>query len=449
MKSPMYDGMPMNKQKDIIQIPPNLKAPGFFIKCRVCKTWVKNKCRLTGKEIVQCPHQDKLCFLSAVEKPKGEGERSILTINERNPHKAFQIHLQHRNEIKEGKQIENQRQLETNRNVFKKVKQVLLVYIMALYLDVKAGIGVPEHKIAIKSEKHQQEISRVFKNFVLCLGQNCVNSKTISIDQINDFHVGKFHKALEEREVSGRTYNKEMGIMKTFFNYLMREKYTTDNPFIGITKQEENAKREDTVSKENFKKLLQEFKNPESSKQTFSTGEVKNLHKDWLPDIAEYGLYTGRRLTELCMSRRQDIKFKDGQPDHIEFVDLKATHRKSPKAKPKMVYMPVIPQLYDFLLRKGLERQKDTNEFIIAPNENMTRKVIAHHTSRAVSHYFKKIGCNHTFHSLRRTYITELAKSVGPEMASFICGHSTPTVTKEKYLNPIELLKVINVSKMF
>ena len=237
--------------------------------------------------------------------------------------------------------------------------------------------------------------------------------------------------------------------MKTFFNYLIREKYTSDNPFIGITKQEENAKREDTVSKENFQKLLQAFKNPHLGRQTLSTGEVKSLHKDWLPDIAEYGLYTGRRLTELCMSREGDIKFIDGRPAYIEFVDLKATHRKSPKAKPEMVYMPVIPQLYDFLHRKGLDREKDTNEFIIAPNEKMTREIISHHTSRAVSHYFKQIGCNHTFHSLRRTYFTELAKDVGLEVASFLGGHSTPEVTKKNYLNPKELLKVAKDFRMF
>lgn len=418
-------------------IPSDLQMKGFKMRCKHCRTWVKN-CPENKLPIARCPRNHELQFLSVIE--IGKGKRKVKILNTDNVHEAAEMHLKHRREAKANIQIEKK---EVIINEKKEVK-IPIIDLMSTYQDSLAGINVPEHKREIRDKKHRDEVSRVFKKFTICMKNNNRNVAEDTVETIDDFIVGKFHQLLEDSGIAGATYDKQMGIMKTFFAFLIQKTYCRSNPFAGFVKR--NIKKEPRIfTKGEFEKLCEAFKNPELGKQILSTGEVKNLHFDSLGKIAAYGILSGRRLSELYASTFKNVIEEDGKPVWIEIIDFKATKmRHNPSASPKIVHVPITQELYNFLLGQGFMQKRGSDEFIIPTEPGMTRKTMIIKTSRAFSHYCNQLfGENHpTFHSLRKTYATALAKAIGPDMTRTILGWSSNSVMQDFYLSSKEMSRV-------
>lgn len=434
--------MPQMEKDEIIQIPAHLKSPGFYIKCRHCNTWVsKNKCRETEKHISQCPHQDKLQYISVIQVPNSS-RRDILTLDTRNVNKAFEMYAQHRRSVKEGNTVEkeiqqvNIKNTETEKTFFS-IEELIQKYIA--HLD---GADMPEHKKKKSlSKRHLADIKRVVeKYFPECLKQNGIDAGKQSIDAVNDDVAVAFHRQLEGREVSARSYNKYMGVMQTFFSFLTKNKYGRNNPFAGFSKKDARGKDPVIITEEQLEKLLKEFRNKDSEygKQVYPSGS-KNLYREFLPDAVLYSLFSGRRLTECFFSKWNQIQVENGIPVRIEVVDRKGTNlKRSANASPKIVYVPVSRDLMNFLNSKGYREKIGMDEYIIAPHEKGARENLALYTSRAFSHYSQKLfGENHpTFHSLRRTYATQLSREIGPDKARIILGWKSANILQDHYISP-------------
>lgn len=420
------------------------KIPGYYIRCNMCDTWVRESCKKINKSIGLCPHKEDLRLLSVIGNKDG---RETLVLPTKNVFMGAQMHLKRLEAKKLGAIIPKTFDETDNAKEAKSSKS--LSELMQLYCDVISGKGVSKAKMKIKSVKHQDEVKRVFSNYKSCLEKNNV-SPDISAENLTETHIDFYHDELESRSLSGRSYNKYLGILHGLYRFLIKKGYVTQNPFDGITWKSENTKREDTITQEKFNALLEAFKSRKLGKQVFNNSR-RTVHREYLGDIATYGIFSGRRLTELCFSKWSDVKSIDGSPAYIEFIDRKATSRKnSPDAKPKIITVPLIPQLKDFLINAGMESKIGKDEFIIAPNE-INRKGMTGIVSAAFSHYYKQIDNEKhlTFHCLRRTYLTQLTKVAGPELSRLYGGHQQFSTMQNHYLNPKELLPKVNDLKIF
>lgn len=420
-----------------------------MIRCKHCLTWARDKCHLNGKRIASCPHQDKLQYLSVVQVPK-VNSRKVKVLNTRDVNEALELHMKHRREVKEGNVPEKVQEAVTEKGHEAKGKeQPAIIDLMGEYQDFLAGENVPEHQREVKSEKHRAEVARVFKMFSACFQRNGGDVRKDSIDKVDDFAAGKFHTELEKSELSGRSYDKYMGHLKTFFNFLIKRRYADKNPFHFVRKE---VKTEPVaITKEQVEKLLAAFKDPEMGRQESHKGKIRQMQRDWLPDITLLGLYTGRRLSELFHLKWENVKEEKGQPAWIEAIDLKATRmRHNPSARPKYNFVPITEQLHSLLVRLGLNQRKGS-EYLIAPDDPAKRETLILQTSKSFSHYSKKLFGEEypTFHALRKAYATELAKSVGPEMARLIMGWSNMKVMQNHYLDPKEIGKVAKDFSIF
>ena len=97
-------------------------------------------------------------------------------------------------------------------------------------------------------------------------------------------------------------------------------------------------------------------------------------------------------------------------------------------------------------LKKGLSPE----DYLLAPDES-NRENLMHVTSRAFSHYWKRISDRELrFHDLRNTYATEMIRTYGAQTAAILGDlHSDIAVTTQHYLNKEEILKSNRGNRLF
>lgn len=99
--------------------------------------------------------------------------------------------------------------------------------------------------------------------------------------------------------------------------------------------------------------------------------------------------------------------------------------------------MPVTESLKKVLVRLGLNRCKEG--YILAHDETIKRENLKNLITRGFTHYYKQLKTgkeNITFKSLRRTYISKLAASIGVENARSITKHSSLETMEQSYFDP-------------
>ena len=103
--------------------------------------------------------------------------------------------------------------------------------------------------------------------------------------------------------ISLETVRNIMGRVSSFFNWLVKQDYTENNPFSGIAPRRVHSARSERSSfTDDDLKLL--FGTP-----IFKDKIYTHDWQYWLPLLA---LYTGARLEELCQLKVQDFKVMDG-----------------------------------------------------------------------------------------------------------------------------------------
>jgi integrase len=254
--------------------------------------------------------------------------------------------------------------------------------------------------------------------------------------------IGKFHSFLLEQVKgnSNRSYNKAMGIMKYFYtHYKEIEEYDIRNPFNRIEHMDVNPKTENIKVKE-YLAMLEIVMNKELGRALQKNGTYKYLYKPWMKEGIELGFFTGRRNDEVSQMKWKDI-FKDedtGELLYLSVQDFKINNGKDlRKEEPKYIYAPITAELKDLLYRMGYEKYKDSDKYILAPEEKMKRKTIKVFLTRSFSHYYKQLGTGKdlTYGALRKTYITKLVMLLGLENARLITRHSTIKVMDKNYVN--------------
>ena len=299
-----------------------------------------------------------------------------------------------------------------------------------MYKNYLNGVGVDAHKFKKKDPGYILDIERTLKKAQGGIGDMKVN-------RIDDFSVGRLYTyLLDTTDESAAETNKVMACSATFFKVLKDHfKQKLDNPFsrykpLYVAKAEAKA-----IKIEQLPGLFTAI-TPENSKLEYKKGKViKYMYRPWLKEAIYVGLFSGGRLGEAVYYKYKEI---DPGQGHLMTEDYKVTRktRRSDKEAKKYKPVSIAPQLWD-LLKDDYEQYKDTERYIVAPDDPMNRETLKKFLSRAFTHFWKKAypkGPAVTFKSLRKTYAT-YAELVTGGSAEVMTGHSDRRVLDSHYVD--------------
>lgn len=326
-------------------------------------------------------------------------------------------------------------------------KPLLFIDCVSNYLNWLENIDVPAQFQRKRTDKHIKSSQRYLEKFTEFLKDKKFNLKTFKITEIDDKVVGWYFEKVTSKTSSPSTFNHIFGVLKSFFKFLVKiKKYQIYNPFELIQMRNIRINNPESISSEEFFKLLDGINNNNNVKKYVykeKNGEErvenKNQYYTWLKDIIELGAYTGRRRSELINMKFSMIKTdENGVPIYIEAPDIKVNKLKNntDEKRQKLVFIPMIKELKDLLNRLGYEENKNTDNFIIAPNITIERSSMELLASKSFSYFWKKVNSKKEigFKHLRKTYVTLLGNYQKIDEIGLITGQ-TKNVIEDFYKN--------------
>lgn len=440
----------MNNPKPLI-IDKRDKVKGLFTYCQKCQLLIDNRiCGNTKKRLSTCKNTDKHMFKAIVSIPGTDGaKRKTKLFRTRDIQEASRLKYEFVNELIES-DYQNTKVLTTDNEVS---KPTLLIECMAMYIGYLNNEGVAAHKVKIRTTNHIKDVERFFRYFCLSLKENNIDHTLITIYQLNEKAVALLHNyIIDILNYKNKTYNKFMGAMRQFVNWLMEKRgYDLKNHFIGVSRRSEIIDKT-IVSKSEFKKLLSVL-DPEKGMKEYSTGERKNMYRTWLSKAFRLALETGLRREEFMSIKYNDIVLDEkGVPTFIKIENFKVNRINgvSGTENATMKHIPITKGLRTLLDELDYKTNKGSDNYIIAKEEKTTLKTRIDVISKAFTHYwqFTAIEKKAQLKHLRKTYLTALVQQFG-EKANLISSHSGIDVLKKHYVNDQELIRATNNFSVF
>lgn len=423
------------------------RIAGIYAYCQKCKTTVgAGKCQLTKKKIQSCDYPQFHTFRASIVIPGTGGiKRRKKILNTTDLTEALRrkkIFEQQVNENKVPSRItvlaeKAKRQDPSGRKIGFPKK--LLNPSIELFMDYMEDKGVPEHKKKNLSEKHIGDFRRYFKYFKLCLQKHDIDPESFKLEELSDTIVGYLHSyLLNDLNYQNKTYNKVMGQMNQFISWLNDElAFGLKNAFEGV-KRRKTGKDNTIISKKELDILLSVI-TPENSIGVSPTGYRRNFYRDWIATGIRIVLETGLRREEFMNLKFSDIQYdENGQPFCIRVEDFKVNRMKNQKDEEgkDIKTIPVTRNLRMILDQLGHDYLKETDTYLIAPNETATRAALGELLSKAFTHFWKLTGIKREVRlkHLRKTYLTALVNYFG-DKATIISDHADIDTIKEYYTN--------------
>lgn len=149
-------------------------------------------------------------------------------------------------------------------------------------------------------------------------------------------------------------------------------------------------------------------------------------------------LYTGLRLGEVLALKWQNIDIKnkliyiDKSVGSISQNHKTSTIESSPKTQSSIREIPISKKLLD--LMKVLRQHCSTDYVIVSHNGKQIQSMAY---QKSFENLLKKLHIKHYgFHSLRHTFATRLLENgVDTKTISELLGHSSPTITLNRYVH--------------
>jgi integrase len=409
---------------------------GLKIDCAECGTLVNAICRKSGLVLEQCKFGHRQSF-KVIAYESQTGKRRTKNLQTKDYKEAvLEAALFQKQIKKEKRQVEK-----IHYSPVESIPQSapLLVDSLAKCVAFLRGSeNIPEHKRRTRCPQHCKQVENTLLEFVKCLKDN-YKVKELTVVQVNQDMIGKYHADIVSRKMSPRSYNLRIGTLRTFYNYLMREGQVRVNPFAGIIRKPETH----TISiltKEEYEALLEAIQKPEIGKRRVGK-EVKDFYRPWIKPAIQIALATGRRGEEVIRSKWDNIQTDvNGDMLSLSVIDYKVSRQQNRlEDNPKRISVPITAELKELLLGLGAKEKIGSPEYIIGTDETMDRKTMKVFLTRSFSHYWNQLEYSKTkkisFKVLRKTYLSSLSAAIGISNARVISQHSDTKILADHYVS--------------
>lgn len=269
------------------------------------------------------------------------------------------------------------------------------------------------HYAQIHYSKSTLELFKRSMDYLIAINGNML------VNYIQNMHIEKYKVERLLKGVSRTTVNMELRALRSMFNTGTALKLIDNNPCIGV-------KQLSVVEKE-----ILAFTEKE-------VDEILNrINEQPLRSIVLTALYTGGRINELLNLQWRDVD--------LEIRILTIANKPNFQTKTGRIRrMPISEKLYGIL---NEIKYKDNMDYVFVNADN--RKLNKDHISKLFKKYLRELKFNerYHFHSLRHTFITQLArKGVNIYNIKYLAGHHDIKTT-ELYMHQFteDLKKAVNL----
>jgi integrase len=397
-----------------ISLPKN-HLTGLKIYCNKCKRYNP-----------RCRHIEELLYRLVVHIPGSKNSVKSKSLLSRNYEDAVKESMDIIKELKSNDYID----LTTDNDS----KEYTMIGAILKYNQYLSGEYELKHLIKKVSEGHRKESLRFIKLFCNVLTSNH-NFEIMRVRDVSVKDVSRFYESMESH-YAPRTFNKCMISLKSFFNFLIEiEKVEMKNPFSVYNSKSVLSTINETITKDEFERILESIDSSDSLLKLGGKGEVKNMYRDYLKIGYKLFLLTGGRREEVVDLRWSDIYYSGDT--YFFMIKNKKVERNQNIDGNFNKYIPINSDLFDLLNEIGFEEKKTSNDFILCPNRNESVLTIMNTLSKSFTFYKNKSGVtkNISLKHLRKTYITWVNQVMGKETGK-LTSHSTGKVLEEFYLDP-------------
>lgn len=435
----------INKSKYKPLKPPGKNSSGLVIWCGHCKRQIggalcKGNDRQNNRPLSSCEHLDKHQYKVVVRLRGDKKKKKTKNLETRNLEDARIQASVIKKGIK-GNLIQPASKVIPIREQISE-HPLLLKDSLAEFTSFLNDANLPERRRKNRSKEYLKDIDRALEFLMQTLVNKGYNRETITVGDINDQVVEDIYSALYDKNFSGRTVNKYISTYFSFMKHYNKYHFSVINYF-SHSAREQLTSNPEVITTEEFEALLA-IVNPENDQRFYSMVRKKDgkrrmisrrVYRPWLVDAFRLFAETGRRREEVVKLRWNDI---DEKEETITAEDYKSNRIKKRFGNNKRyIYIPITPTLKSLLKTLGYDQYKGTDKYILAPEIDTSRgRVISDIVTRAFSHYYAQLntGKSITLKSLRKTYITELYKKIGPA-ARLITGHSSDAIMEGSYVD--------------
>lgn len=273
----------------------------------------------------------------------------------------------------------------------------------------------------------------------VALRKNIKRTRPTDID-ITD--VSNFYKWAEEK-YAPKTFNKVLIAVRAFFEFLIDiENIEMKNPFRKYVPKVATPPTIDTITEEEFNKILDAIDTFDPIQKLGGKGESKNRYRPYLKDGFYLFLLTGGRREEVVDLKWSDI-YSTPQGVKLFIIDNLKVNRIKKDAVERKKYIGINADLEDFLIKLGMNKKIGMDEFILYPDRTCSTKTIMNDLSKGFTHFKEGVGIKKdiSLSNLRKTYLTWHHQVLG-EDTGLVSSHSTNQVLEKYYLDPKVLTAV-------
>jgi integrase len=251
------------------------------------------------------------------------------------------------------------------------------------------------------------------------------------------------------RGFANKTFNHFRDAVNRFTNHTIKTYYPDYKSPFAIVKKKKLFSKNYSISEQEFLQVLDNISPDdcyiESKVKSRKNPKRKNIYREWLKDAYLLGLFTGGRREEIVSLKFSGIKLHDnGSFSHIEINHFKINRQNSDVVSDtefEIKEFLITDELGKLLHLLGYEKYKDTDKYILAPEETLKRSTMMDMISRSFSIFYSKLnnGKKRQFKHLRKTYISSAVAQFGTS-ATALSSHTKFDMIKQSYLDR-EVLK--------
>lgn len=435
-----------------LKIPSGTKIKGLYTYCQKCKSsTMGGKCKLSGKRISSCKHPEAHRFIAKFAVPGTGGKKRMpKTLDTRSLNEAIKQCIAWEEELKT---TDYGRMPITKPEKKDKIKPQIMIEAMAWYVKYLDGVGVKKHRRKALSKGHKEAVKRGFRYFCQALKDDNYRHDLLRVDEIDEDMVEVFHDyLLEVLERGAETYNKYMGVLRVWVDWLVdSHKYDLENHFEGC-RQYVGKTETKSITRKEFDCLLSNVR-PENSLQVLPT--CRKYHfKPWLKTAFRIALATGCRREELMKMSYSMLRFDENGEALCFMVPNYKVNRKHSlieKKGAKMKMVAVTARLKKILIEEcDFEKNKHTDKYVLEPDSHLQRLTMMDMASKAFTHFWKHTGFKKKLrmYDLRSTFISSLSARYG-DRTNVLTDHAGMEVIKAHYASQELLAEVIRDFDVF